>query len=195
MAKKTKKCLGCWDSFITFKNYDYCVNCAVNNNRYLTKSNCYECDGSGMIKFPGQKPRPCKLCYLTTMNKSKKLTAEEIREQSEIQFWKEVEKKSKSLIADLIERTLPISATPAVFDCERDADYRILLRDDLPSYYAEQDEYQTKITNQSWTEADVDYVSQDLVCIYLDLVVKSLIEWLSEYPAFENTDLAQKFTN
>jgi hypothetical protein len=60
-----------------------------------------------------------------------------------------VEEKSKSLIADLIEKTLPISATPAVFDCERDVDYRVLLRDDLPNYYAQNDDYQEKITNQT----------------------------------------------
>jgi hypothetical protein len=82
MAKRTKKskvCVGCCDPFITYRNYDYCVDCAVNGSRYLIKSNCPECDGSGMIKFPHQKPRPCKICYLTKnpMNKTKKLTTEE----------------------------------------------------------------------------------------------------------------------
>ena len=82
-TKKSKVCAGCCDPFITYRNYDYCVDCAVNNNRYRTKSNCSECDGSGMIKFRGQKPRSCKLCYLTKnpMNKNKKLTAEEQEEQ------------------------------------------------------------------------------------------------------------------
>jgi len=58
-----------------------------------------------------------------------------------------VEKKSKSLIADLIEQVLPISAIPSVFDCERDVDYRVLLRDDFPDYYSEQAEYQAKMAN------------------------------------------------
>jgi hypothetical protein len=75
--RKTKTCWGCGDPFITFKNYDYCPDCAVNNNRYLSKnSNCSECDGSGIIKFRGQKPRPCKLCYLTKPNMNKKISAE-----------------------------------------------------------------------------------------------------------------------
>jgi hypothetical protein len=78
---------------------------------------------------------------------NKKLPAEELRQQSETQFWKEVEKKSKSLIANLIEKILPISAIPSVFDCERDADYRVLLREDLPNYYSEQEEFQQKIAN------------------------------------------------
>jgi len=83
-AGKRKECLGCGETFLTFKNYDYCANCAVNNNRYLTKSNCPECDGSGIIKFRGQKPRRCKICHLTKNNKPmnnktklEKLTAEE----------------------------------------------------------------------------------------------------------------------
>ncbi|CAJ0851764.1 819_t:CDS:2 [Entrophospora sp. SA101] len=60
-----------------------------------------------------------------------------------------VEKKSKDLIANLIEKVLPIEATPQNFDCEKDADYRVLLRDDLPQSYADNEEYQTKITTDN----------------------------------------------
>jgi DnaJ-class molecular chaperone len=83
LKRQHQECIGCGNHFTTFKNYDYCPDCAVNGNRYLLKSNCPECDGSGMIKFRGQKPRLCKLCYLTKkpMNKIKKLTAEEQEEQ------------------------------------------------------------------------------------------------------------------
>lgn len=190
LKRQTKECLGCGDPFITYRHYDYCPNCAINGNRYLSKSNCSECDGSGIIKFRHQKPRPCKLCALTKNSMTnKKLTAE----QAEQQFWEAVEKKSKSLIADLIENVLPISAIPSVFDLEKDTDYRLLLRDDLPQSYTELEEYQTKIANQSWTQTDVDYVAQDLTCAYFDLVVKALVENLTEYPAFDNTHLAAKF--
>ena len=78
--RKTKECIGCGDSFATYCNYDYCVDCALNGNLYLAKSNCAECDGSGTIKFRGHQPRSCKLCALTkkTMNKKPiKLTPEE----------------------------------------------------------------------------------------------------------------------
>jgi len=44
---------------------------------------------------------------------------------------------------------LPISATPEVFDCEKDADYRVLLREDLPQSYQDHEKYQSKIANQS----------------------------------------------
>jgi hypothetical protein len=44
---------------------------------------------------------------------------------------------------------LPISATPKNFDLEKDTDYRVLLRDDLPNYYQDNEEYQEKIANQS----------------------------------------------
>lgn len=110
---------------------------------------------------------------------------------SEEAFWKAVAEKSKSLIADLIEKTLPISATPDVFDPEKDVDYRVLLREDLPNYYADDEEYQEKIATGDWDSSDVDYVAQDLVCSYFDLVAKALADWLSEYPAFETTRLSQ----
>ena len=61
-----KKCLGCCDTFTYYqsKNFDYCKNCSINGSRY-SQNKCSECgDGSGLIKFPNQPPRNCKLCYL-----------------------------------------------------------------------------------------------------------------------------------
>jgi hypothetical protein len=63
-----KKCIGCLDIFTCSqsKNYDYCSSCELNGNRYLNKdSPCPECDDSGLVKFKGQPPRNCELCYLT----------------------------------------------------------------------------------------------------------------------------------
>ena len=71
-----KKCVGCCDHFTCSqsKNYDYCKNCELNGSRYITKSNkCPECgDGSGLIKFPHQPPRTCKLCYLAHQKREEK---------------------------------------------------------------------------------------------------------------------------
>lgn len=67
-----KKCQGCCDTFTCYKskNYDYCSSCEINGNRYLNKdSPCSECDGSGLVKFKGQPPRNCKLCYLAQQEK------------------------------------------------------------------------------------------------------------------------------
>ncbi|CAJ0761769.1 12789_t:CDS:2, partial [Entrophospora sp. SA101] len=55
------------------------------------------------------------------------------------------------------QKPIPISfqeteegvAIPSVFDPEKDIDYRVLLRDDLPNYYADQEEYQEKIAAQT----------------------------------------------
>ena len=121
-------------------------------------------------------------------NKIKPTSASQLT--AEEKFWKEVEEHSANLMANLIEKTLPISATPKNFDPEKDADYRVLLREDLPNYYAEQEDYQEKIAQQNWTTQDVEYVSQHLICAYFDLVVQALADWLSEYPAFETTNLA-----
>ena len=115
----------------------------------------------------------------------------ELNSDPETQFWNEVEEKSKNLIADLIEKTLPISAIPSVFKLEKDADYRILLREALPNSYSESEEYQEKIAEQSWNEEDVKAVAQDLTCAYFDIVVRNLIDWLSKYYGFESTQLAQ----
>ena len=179
MVKKTrqsKECVGCSDTFITYHNYDYCSNCTLNNSRYV-QNHCPECgDGSGWVKFPQQKPRPCKLCHLTKKN---------MNENNETQFWNEVETKSKNIIANLIEKNLPISATPQVFDLEKDVDYRVLLRDDLPGYYADSEEYQTKITQPSWSEADVEYVAQHLAVEYWRLVLKRVISDLAQFSAYD----------
>ena len=188
--RQSKECSGCGNTFITYKDYDYCQNCTINNTRYVQQQ-CPECgDRSGKVKFPNQKSRPCKICSLTLKSRNKKLNPKNF-ETSEAQFWNEVKEQSKNLIASLIEKVLPISALPKVFDLEKDVDYRVLLRDDLPNYYADNEEYQHKIATQTWTQAEVDYVAQDLVCAYFDLVVKALADWLSEYPTFDSTSLAQ----
>jgi hypothetical protein len=59
-----KACVGCQEKFLTYRNYDYCQDCAINDNRYV-QNQCPECgDGSGKIKFKNQPIRPCKLCHL-----------------------------------------------------------------------------------------------------------------------------------
>src|SRR4051794_33382242 len=67
--RSQRECFGCGDYFTCYQqaNYDYCRNCAINGNRYIAKENhCPECiDGSGIVQFPNQKPRACKLCSLT----------------------------------------------------------------------------------------------------------------------------------
>ena len=110
-------------------------------------------------------------------------------EANESQFWKEVAEKSESLIAHLIEATLPISAVPEVFDLEKDVDYRVLLRDDLPNTYQDNEEYLAKLESGSWTTEDVEYVAEDLTCQYFEIVVKTLIDRLSNYQGFEATSL------
>lgn len=67
--KIKKECSGCGDNFfcLNSENYDYCKNCALNSSRYINKqSTCSECDGSGLIKFPQQPVRSCKLCFINS---------------------------------------------------------------------------------------------------------------------------------
>jgi hypothetical protein len=84
--RRAKQCLGCHDSFVTYRNYDYCQDCAINNNRYV-QNHFPECgDGSGQVKFPKQKARPCKLCYLTSMKKITPLKSQKASIDPETQF-------------------------------------------------------------------------------------------------------------
>jgi len=99
-TKKTQACVGCGDPFTTFKNYDYCVDCAINGNRYLVKSNCSECDGSGWIKFKHQPKRPCKLCYLTKTPMKNQLTKEE-------RYWDQVDQLAQEKIYQLFTTNIP----------------------------------------------------------------------------------------
>ena len=108
----------------------------------------------------------------------------------EEQFWNQVAEKSESLIVNLIEKVLPISAIPSVFKLEKSPDYLNLLREALPNSYQESEGYQEKIAEQSWTTEDVEYVAQDLTCAYFDTIVKNLVDWLSAYPSFENSRLS-----
>jgi hypothetical protein len=109
MKRKTKECFGCGDDFHTFKNHDYCANCAINSNRYISKnSNCSECDGSGVIKFRGQKPRLCKLCALTQNPMNKKTNKKPVKLSKEEKFWQEVDQLAQEKIYQLLTRNIPL---------------------------------------------------------------------------------------
>ena len=175
--KKSQVCVGCCDPFITYRNYDYCVDCAVNGSRYLTKSNCSECDGSGIIKFPHQKPRPCKLCYLTKnpMNKTEK-------------YWNEVNQLAQEKIYHLLTTHIPFQNIKLITEpwrfagrqeklsglfLARDVDYRTLLSDIENQYY------------EAENQPDQEVVAEEIALWYCRLVMKSLISDLSDYTGYD----------
>lgn len=182
--RKTKACVGCGDHFLTFKNYDYCVDCAINGNRYLTKSNCSECDGSGIIKFRHQKPRPCKLCYLTKSTMNKKLSAE----REEEKYWDQIDQLAQAKIYQLLTNNIPFQnikliTEPWKFEdrqqklsglfLRRDVDYRTLLSD---------------TQNQSSPEtSSPEYLAEEIALWYCRMVIKSLITDLSDYAGYESS--------
>ena len=189
--KKHKECLGCGDSFITFKNYDYCANCAINNNRYLSRSNCSECDGSGMIKFRQQKPRPCKLCHLTKPNMNKNLLTKEET------YWNQVDQLAQAKIYQLLTKNIPLQnikliTEPWKFEdrqqklsglfLDRDVDYRTLLGD-IENQYAEEE------------LPEPEYLAEEVALWYCRLVMKSLIGDLSEYSNYDPSYFSDLTTN
>lgn len=191
-TRKNKVCVGCGDHFTTYRNYDYCPNCAINNNRYLSKSNCPECDGSGMIKFRQQKPRPCKLCALTKKSMNKKTTKKLTAEQAEQQFWSEVDEQAKWEIHDLLTRNIPLQNVKPILESwryedkqtklvglflEKDVDFRTI-ESDIESQYDEEN------------LPSSDYLSQEITYYYLLAVIKGLIHSLSAFDCFDPAHFA-----
>ena len=80
-----------------------------------------------------------------------------------------------------------------MFNLKKDSNYRTLLKKHLPNYYSESEEYQEKMAHQSWTLEDIEEVTQNLTCCYFDIVVRSLVDCLSQYSAFDNTRLAHYY--
>ena len=182
LKKQHKACQGCGDHFTTYKNYDYCQDCAVNGNRYIVRnSSCSECDGSGWIKFPGQPKRPCKLCYLT---KKTMTTAEKPAEK----FWDQVDQISQEKIYQLFTQIIPFQNIPLIkepwkFEDKqqkltglfllRDVDYRTLL-DDMKNQYYEVEH-----------RPDAEYLAEEVALWYCRLVMKALIGDLSKYSPYD----------
>jgi len=182
LKKQHKACQGCRDHFTTYRNYDYCKDCAVNGNRYVVRNSpCSECDGSGWIKFPGQPKRPCKLCYLTkTMPKTAKLTKEE-------KYWDQVNQLSQEKIYQLFTKNIPFQNIPLITEpwkfedkqqkltglfLRRDVDYRTLLSD-MSNQYGEEN------------LPDQEYLVEEIALEYCRMVVKSLIESVSDYSCYD----------
>jgi len=187
--RKTKECFGCGDLFITYRNYDYCVDCAVNNNRYLPNSPCPECDGSGMIKFRYQPPRPCKLCSLTnSMPKKpvKKLTPEQAQEQAEQQFWSEVDLLAQEKIYQLFTKNIPLSNLNLITEPYRYEDRQ----EKLTGLFLHKDtDYRTllvEVGNQYEELPEAKILAEEIALWYCRMVIKALISDLSDYTIYEN---------
>ena len=188
--RKTKVCLGCGDKFLTFKSYDYCVDCALNGSRYLNKkSSCSECDGSGIIQFPQSKPRPCKLCYLNKMNKKSKIRSPLIRatkSNKTEKYWEQVDLLAQEKIYQLLTKNIPFQNIKLITEpwnfedkqmklsglfLDRDADYRTLLSD--------------MESQSSEATSDKEYLAEEIALWYCAIVIKSLISDLTTYAGYE----------
>lgn len=195
LKRQTKECLGCGDSFITYRNYDYCLDCAINGQRYASKSNCPECDGSGMIKFRGQKPRLCKLCTLTKQSMPKLTQIEK--------FWKEVDQLAQQKIYHLFTTNLPFQNIPLIKEpwkfeetqqkkvglfLSRDVDYRTLLVDLENQWYERVYEDEEKLPGS-------EYLAEEVALWYCRLVMKSLISDLSDYSPYDPSYFSDLTTN
>ena len=195
-TKKTQACVGCGDPFTTFKNYDYCVDCAINGNRYLVKSNCSECDGSGWIKFKHQPKRPCKLCYLTKTPMKNQLTKEE-------RYWDQVDQLAQEKIYQLFTTNIPFQnikliTEPWKFEdrqqklsglfLDRDVDYRTLLTETESQWYE-------RVQEDGEELPTIETMAEEIALWYCQMVIKSLIRDLSDYSSYDPSFFSGLTTN
>lgn len=197
--RTTQECFGCGDSFITYKNYDYCANCAINNNRYISHSNCSECDGSGWIKFKNRTPRPCKLCALTKPNMNQKPT----KLTSEEKYWNQVDQLAQAKIYQVLTHNIPFQNIPLITEpyrfeeaqpkkvglfLRRDVDYRTLLVDLENEWYERVYEHEEKLP-------EPESLAEEITLWYCRMVLKSLISDCREYASYDPSYFENLTTN
>jgi len=132
----------------------------------------------------------------------KKLTTEQWEEE----FWDEVEEQSKYEIYEVLTSNIPLQNVPLITDDwgvggvkkidqvskkigffpDKDTDYRVLLRDEVPNYYADNEEWQEKITSGNWDSEDTRSVAKEVAFWYLRAIMKGFIRSLSAYDCYEN---------
>ncbi|KLL03849.1 MAG: hypothetical protein MRERV_32c016 [Mycoplasmataceae bacterium RV_VA103A] len=154
-AKVCQRCLG---QFRTYKNFDYCGNCAA-GNRYLVRSNLTK-----NMRIIKSKKNP------KIYDGDKNLT-----------FWEQVDKETHCLLADILNRKLPLAncRDKKIFNPQDDSDYRTLCTDyendygpDLPK---------------------LEKASEEIAYEYLFLVVKSLIGELKRFAVHKEEYLQKLF--
>ena len=180
LKRKTKECLGCQDQFITLKNYDYCQDCAINGNRYISKTNqCSECgDDSGWVKFKDSPKRPCKLCYLTKANM--KLTKTE-------KYWNEVDLLAQEKIYQLFTNNIPLPNLKLITEPYRYEDKQ----EKLTGLFLHKDvDYRTLLTDleSQWDDQELpnkEVMAEEATLWYCQMLMKALITDLSDYSSYE----------
>ena len=192
-SRQFKNCGGCGDPFLTYKNYDYCANCALNNSRYVSRPNqCPECgDGSGWVKFPSQPKRKCKLCFLSqkTMSKNNQERSPGYFDKYPEKFWDQVDQLAQEKIYHLLTSNIPLpnlKLIPEAYQFTdqqneltglflgKDADYRTLLADIENQYATVEGKLPT-----------AEQLAEEIAINYFYLVFKALLTDLSNYYGFD----------
>ncbi|RHZ36662.1 hypothetical protein [endosymbiont GvMRE of Glomus versiforme] len=131
----------------------------------------------------------------------KRLTAEEVQEQ----FWDEVEEQSKQRVYEVLNQNIPLHNVNLIKDNwnvggikkidalskkvgflpDKDTDFRVILRDEIPSYLNDDEEFQERITTGNWDAAEVDYAAQLVTFHYLLVVIKGINGSLQAYDCYD----------
>ncbi|KLL04230.1 MAG: hypothetical protein MRECE_2c136 [Mycoplasmataceae bacterium CE_OT135] len=117
----------------------------------------------------------------------KRLTAEELQEQQEEQFWEEVDQLSQEKIYQLLTNTLPLPNLKLITESWRyedkqqsltglflhkDVDYRTLLSD-IQTQYAEEE------------LPEKEYLAEEITLHYCQMVIKALLADLSDFACYD----------
>ena len=140
------------------------------------------------------------------MNKKKPLSSELIEEEQEEQFWDEVEEQAKWKIYEVLTANIPLQNVKLIEDNwgtggvkkideiskkvgffpDKDTDFRVIARDDIPSYLQEDEEFTEKIERGNWSSQEVDYVAQLIAFNYLVTVIKGIDRTLQAYDSYDS---------
>ena len=145
----------------------------------------------------------------------KKLTKKSVELSEEEQFWDQVEENSKWKVYEILTQNIPLQNVKLIEDNwnvggvkkveeiskkvglfpDRDTDYRVILRDDVPNYLQDNEEFQTKIINGNWDYEDVNYAAQLVSFWYSIAIIKGMVRSLSAYDCYDPSYFENLTTN
>ena len=139
----------------------------------------------------------------------KSLSQELMEEESEEKFWEEVETRAKQEVYEVLSGNIPLQNVKLIeegwqvggvkkveevskkvgFFPEKDTDFRTILRNDIPDYLYDNEEFQAKIESGKWDIEDVKYAAQLAAFHYLVAVIKGIDRRLQAYESYDSSYL------
>lgn len=101
--------------------------------------------------------------------------------------WKQAEEKSKELIDGLLNGNLPIEYNPKSLDLEKSTDWRVIAREDIPSFYQDYDDPEELPNSEE--------LAEQIAYHYTLTLIKRLLNDLSNYNCHDPAWFEQLLNN